>query len=123
MIILIFTQTRTTFDIFNSAFQNFVGQGRMQALIQIEVPVSWDENRIIEAFKEIYTSQMNKEDGLKIKSYSSKDLNIIIDVLKKIMINKRELHHEIMPLINGFLLHIDTKEKATVNLKIGVTGK
>lgn len=122
MINIIFIQTKTL-DIFKSAFQNFVGQGRVQALIQIEVPASWDENRIIEAFKEMYASQMNKEDGLKIKSYSSKDLNIIIDVLKKIMIDKRELHQEIMPLINGFLLHIDTKEKATVNLKIGVTGK
>ncbi|XP_052102925.1 hemicentin-1-like [Mytilus californianus] len=99
------------------------GQGRMQVLFQIEVPVSWDEKDIIKALNEMRASQMNKEAGVKIKSYSCKDLNIIIDVLKQIMIDRRELHHEVMPLISGFLSYIDTKEKANVNLKMIVPEK
>lgn len=61
---------------------------------------------------------MNKEAGVKIKSYSYKNLNIILDVLKHIMNDIQELHHEVLPLISGFLSYIDTKEKADVNLKM-----
>lgn len=61
---------------------------------------------------------MNKEAGVKIKSYSYKNLNIILDVLKHIMNDIHELHHEVLPLISGFLSYIDTKEKADVNLKM-----
>lgn len=102
---------------------NFVGQGTMPVLLQIDVPDYWDEKDITKAFKEIQETQMNNDAGVKIKSYSFKNLNIIIDVLKHIINDIHELHHEVMPLISGFLSYIDTKEEADVNLKMIAPGK
>ncbi|VDI32980.1 Hypothetical predicted protein [Mytilus galloprovincialis] len=95
-----------------------IGQGRMPVLLQIDVPDYWDEKDITKAFRDIQATQMNKETGVKIKSYSIQKLNIIIDVVKTIMNDIHELNHEVMPLISGFLSYIDTKEKADVNLKM-----
>lgn len=108
---------------FYRALKNFAGQGTMPVLLQIDVPDFWDKKDITKAFREIQATQMNKEAGVKIKSYSFKNLNIIIDVLKHIMNDIHELHHEVLPLISGFLSYIDTKEKADVNLKMIAPGK
>lgn len=54
----------------------------MPVLLQIYVPDYWDENDITKALQEMHLSQMNKEAGVKIKSYSFKNLDIIIDVVK-----------------------------------------
>lgn len=72
--------------------------------------------------KEIQETQRNKVAGVKIKSYSIRNLDIIIDFLRNILNDTNELHYAVMPLISGFLSYINTKEKANVNLTIIAPG-
>ncbi|VDI80368.1 protein-methionine sulfoxide oxidase MICAL [Mytilus galloprovincialis] len=92
------------------------GQGTVPVLLRIDVPDYWDENDITKAMKEIHATQKNKEVGVKIKSYSIRNLDIIIEVLRNILNDTNDLHHAVMPLISGFLSYIDTKEKADVDV-------
>ena len=87
----------------------------------MEVPEDWDTYKIIRAVEKIRLKAA-EESNIRIKSCSIEDLNILVEILRKVMKNTNDLQREIKHLCKNILkeAEVDTTKDAQIDITMFV---